>query len=66
MLFRSAEAKTGREAVSITEQLKPDIVVMDISMPDLNGLEAARRIKKPSSRPTERVSDTGEVSRVVS
>ena len=32
-----AEAKTGREAVSITEQLKPDIVVMDISMPDLNG-----------------------------
>ena len=35
-----AEAKTGREAVAITEQLKPDIVVMDISMPDLNGLEA--------------------------
>ena len=32
--------------MAITEQLKPDIVVVDISMPDLNGLEAARRIKK--------------------
>src|SRR5271170_7976425 len=36
------EAKTGREAVALVEQLKPEIVVMDISMPDLNGLEAAR------------------------
>jgi DNA-binding NarL/FixJ family response regulator len=41
-----AEAKTGREAVSLAEENRPDIVVMDISMPELNGLEAARRIHK--------------------
>jgi DNA-binding NarL/FixJ family response regulator len=40
------EARTGREAVALVEELKPEIVIMDISMPDLNGLEAVRRIHK--------------------
>lgn len=40
------EARTGREAVALAEQLQPEIVVMDISMPDLNGLEASHRIHK--------------------
>jgi DNA-binding NarL/FixJ family response regulator len=44
------EAKTGREAVDITDQMKPDIVVLDIGMPDLNGLEAARQIMKISPK----------------
>jgi DNA-binding NarL/FixJ family response regulator len=44
------EAKTGREAVELAEQLKPEVVVMDISMPELNGLEAARRIHKSSPK----------------
>jgi len=38
------EATTGREAVRLAQELKPDIVVMDISMPELNGLEAAQKI----------------------
>lgn len=42
------EAHTGREAVAQAEELKPDIVILDISMPDLNGVEAARRIRKAS------------------
>jgi DNA-binding NarL/FixJ family response regulator len=43
------EAKTGREAVQMAEELKPDIVILDISMPDLNGVEAAKRIRKASA-----------------
>ncbi len=40
------EAEDGKEAVQKAENLKPDIVLMDVSMPLLNGIEATRRIKK--------------------
>jgi two-component system response regulator NreC len=39
-----AETTDGAETVSAAAELKPDIVLMDISMPELNGIEAARRI----------------------
>jgi DNA-binding NarL/FixJ family response regulator len=45
-----AEAHTGAEAATKAEELKPDIAILDISMPELNGLEAARRIRKISPR----------------
>jgi len=38
------EASTGTEAVAMYEQLRPDIVVLDITMPEMNGLEAMKRI----------------------
>jgi DNA-binding NarL/FixJ family response regulator len=38
------EASNGREAVELAEQLRPDIVVMDVAMPELNGIEATRRV----------------------
>jgi DNA-binding NarL/FixJ family response regulator len=40
------EAATGRQAVALAQQLKPDVAILDITMPELNGLEATRQIRK--------------------
>lgn len=42
------EAEDGAEAVALTSKLRPDLVILDITMPTLNGIEAAREIKKNS------------------
>jgi len=39
------EANNGEEAVEMVKQLKPDVIIMDISMPKLNGIEATKQIK---------------------
>jgi DNA-binding NarL/FixJ family response regulator len=46
------EARTGSEAVDKAKELMPDVVILDIRMPDLNGVEAARKIRM-SSQDTE-------------
>jgi len=44
----AGEAGNGREAVELAERLHPDVVVMDVAMPELNGIEATRRLAASS------------------
>src|SRR6202051_5232097 len=44
------EADDGRKAVSMALRLRPDVVLMDIAMPDLTGFEATRRILKTAPK----------------
>ncbi len=44
------EAGNGREAVELAEKLQPDLIVMDVTMPELNGIEATRRLAQVAPR----------------
>jgi len=46
----AAEACNGREAIETARQINPDVAIIDIDMPWLNGLEATRQIARPGSR----------------
>ena len=41
-----AEAKDGREAIELAQQINPDVITLDLSMPRMNGLEAASELRK--------------------
>ena len=43
------EAASGREAVELARTLEPDVVVMDVAMKDLNGIDATRQIRSASA-----------------
>jgi DNA-binding NarL/FixJ family response regulator len=43
-----AEAENGREAVRLAAELAPDVIIMDVTMPDLNGIEATKKILSES------------------
>jgi DNA-binding NarL/FixJ family response regulator len=49
----AGEAVNGREALALVERVRPQVVLMDISMPELNGLEAAERLRR--ERPEVRI-----------
>ncbi|HEY4385310.1 MAG TPA: response regulator transcription factor, partial [Ktedonobacteraceae bacterium] len=40
------EAQDGRQAIQEAQRLQPDIILMDITMPDINGIEATKQVKK--------------------
>ncbi len=44
-------ARTGKEAIDVVHRVMPDLVLMDITMPDMNGLDATRQIKAGTNAP---------------
>jgi len=46
-------ARNGRELIELAEQIDPDVIVIDVGMPEINGIEAARRLSK--SRPEAKI-----------
>lgn len=58
--FRVAEASTGREAIDRGFELLPDVILMDLSLPELDGWEATRQLKNdPRTRHIPIVALTG-------
>ena len=59
------EASDGSEAVHKAEELQPDLIVLDIGLPTLNGIEVDRRIRKTCPRVQNTVSEPGILRRCI-
>jgi PAS domain S-box-containing protein len=60
--FELFEAADGREALASAERLRPDLVVMDVTMPVLDGLQATRRLRQsPALRSTPVIASSGGI-----
>jgi two-component system cell cycle response regulator DivK len=44
--FRTVEAGSGEEAIAVASEHQPDVILMDIRLPDIDGIEAAARLKR--------------------
>src|SRR6266568_8377627 len=44
--YRVIEAETGEEAIALAQQERPDLIIMDVMMPGMNGLDATQRIRQ--------------------
>ncbi|MDP2182030.1 MAG: response regulator [Actinomycetota bacterium] len=60
------EARTGTEAVAMTRELRPDLVFMDVEMPEMNGIDAARIIGEETLAPVVMVTAFSQTSYVES
>ena len=58
--FETSVAATGREALELFESFNPDLILLDVMLPELSGLEVLRRIRKTSSTPVIMVTARGE------
>jgi two-component system KDP operon response regulator KdpE len=58
--FRCLEAETGAEALRLAEQYVPDVVLLDLGLPDVEGVEVARRLRKWSRAPIVVLSARGQ------
>lgn len=59
--YRVSTASTGREGIELFEQITPDLVLLDIMLPDLDGWEVLERIRHRSSTPVIMLTAKGEV-----
>ncbi len=46
MGYQSVEARTGKDAIRLAGELDPDLILMDIQLPDINGLDTTREIRR--------------------